>query len=128
MESSAKLKFARVSAQKARLVANLVRGKDVSEAIELLSFTNKKSAPIIRKLVESATANAERKGEASGTEVDVDDLYVETITVDSGPSLRRFRPRARGGVPRLLGRAHLARGAVPRGRGHLLLRQVRGHL
>ena len=58
MESSAKLKFARVSAQKARLVANMVRGKDVSEAIELLTFTNKKSAPIIRKLVESATANA----------------------------------------------------------------------
>ena len=102
MESSAKLKFARVSAQKARLVANLVRGKDVSEAIELLSFTNKKSAPIIRKLVESATANAERKGEASGTEVDVDDLYVETITVDSGPSLRRFRPRARGRATKIL--------------------------
>jgi large subunit ribosomal protein L22 len=56
MESTAKLKYARVSAQKARLVANLVRGKDVEEAIEVLSFTNKKSAPIIRKLVESAVA------------------------------------------------------------------------
>ena len=65
-------------------------------------FTNKKSAPIIRKLVESATANAERKGEASGSEVDVDDLYVETITVDAGPSLRRFRPRARGRATKIL--------------------------
>jgi large subunit ribosomal protein L22 len=102
MESTAKLKFARVSAQKARLVANLVRGKDVAEAIEVLSFTNKKSAPIIRKLVESAVANAEYKSEASGSDLDVDDLYVETITVDAGPGLRRFRPRARGRATRIM--------------------------
>jgi len=102
MESTAKLKFARVSAQKARLVANMVRGKDVAEAIELLSFTNKKSAPIIRKLVESATANAENKNDSSGADLDVDDLFIETITVDAGPSLRRFRPRARGRATKIL--------------------------
>jgi large subunit ribosomal protein L22 len=102
MESTAKLKYARVSAQKARLVANLVRGKDVEEAIEVLSFTNKKSAPIIRKLVESAVANAEVKNASSGAEIDVDDLFVEVITVDAGPSLRRFRPRARGRATKIL--------------------------
>ena len=101
MESSARLRYARVSAQKARLVANLVRGKDVEEAIEVLSFTNKKSAPIIRKLVESAVANAEVKSSA-GADIDVDDLFVETITVDAGPSLRRFRPRARGRATKIL--------------------------
>ena len=102
MESSARLKFVRVSAQKARLVANMVRGMDVDEAIERLSFTHKKSAPIIRKLVESAVANAENKNSASGTDVDVDDLFIETITVDIGPSLRRFRPRARGRATKIL--------------------------
>ena len=102
MESTAKLKYARVSAQKARLVANMVRGKDVEEAIEVLSFTNKKSAPIIRKLVESAVANAEVKNSSAGAEIDVDDLFVEAITVDAGPSLRRFRPRARGRATKIL--------------------------
>ena len=66
MESTAKLRHARVSAQKARLVADLVRGRDVSEAIEILTFTQKKSAPLIRKLVESAVANAEHRAEATG--------------------------------------------------------------
>jgi len=96
MESTAKLSHARVSAQKARLVADLVRGKDVSEAIEILTFTQKKSAPMIRKLVESAIANAENVAENSGQDLDVDDLFVQAITVDEGPSLRRFRPRAQG--------------------------------
>lgn len=96
--STAKLRYCRVSAQKARLVANLVRGLDVSEAIETLSFVDKKSAPIIKKLVESAVANAEQ----SDQEIDIDDLFVETIYVDSGPSLRRFRPRAQGRANRIL--------------------------
>lgn len=102
MESKAKLKYAKVSAQKARLVANLVRGRDVSEAIEILQFTRKKSAPIIRKVVESAMANAEHAAQSSGGELDVDDLYVKTITVDEGPGLRRFRPRAQGRATRVV--------------------------
>lgn len=102
MDSKAKLSYVRVSAQKARLVANLVRGKDVSEAIEVLAFLQKKSAPIIRKLVESAVANAEQAAEREQVELDIDELYVKTICVDSGPSLRRFRPRAQGRATRIL--------------------------
>lgn len=102
MISNAKLKFARVSARKARLVADLVRGRQVSEAIEVLTFTQKKSAPMIKKLVESAVANAEHKAQRDGQHIDVDDLFIESITVDQGPSLRRFRPRAQGRATRIL--------------------------
>ncbi len=102
MESFAVLKFARVSARKARLVADLVRGKDVSQAIEMLAFADKKSAPLIKKLVESAVANAEQAASRSSESLDVDDLFVKTITVDAGPSLRRFRPRAQGRATKVL--------------------------
>lgn len=98
MQGRAVLRFARVSAQKARLVADLVRGVDVPEAIEILSFTRKKSAPLIRKLVESATANAEHSDE----NVDVDELFIKEIFVDGGPTLRRYRPRAQGRATRIL--------------------------
>jgi len=90
MESTATLRFARVSAQKARLVADLVRGKDAEAAIKVLAFLPKKTAPILRKLIESALANAENRS------LDIDRLVVKTVTVDQGPSLRRFRPRAQG--------------------------------
>ncbi len=102
MESKAVLRFARVSARKARLVADLVRGKDVSEAIEALSFTNKKSAPMIRKVVESALANAEVLAKRANEDLDIDDLFIQTIYVDAGPTLRRFRPRAQGRATRIL--------------------------
>lgn len=96
MESKAVLRLARVSPQKARLVADLVRGRDVGEALEILAFTRKKSAVLIKKLVESAIANAEFKAERQNSSLDVDNLYIQSIFVDQGPSLRRFRPRARG--------------------------------
>ena len=102
MESKAILRFVRVSARKARLVADVVRGKDVSEAIELLSFTDKKTAPIIKKLVESAVANAEQAARRSNTDLDIDQLYVKTVLVDQGPTLRRFRPRAQGRATKIL--------------------------
>ena len=102
MESKAVLRFARVSPQKARLVANLVRGRDVSEAIEVLTFTQKKSAPILRKLVESAVANAEVKARRDASDLDIDELYVKTVYVDEGPVLRRFRPRAQGRATRII--------------------------
>jgi len=102
MESFAVLKFARVSARKARLVADLVRGKDVSQAIEMLTFADKKSAPMIKKLVESAVANAEQAANRSADSLDIDDLFVKSITVDAGPSLRRFRPRAQGRATKVL--------------------------
>ncbi len=93
MTSKATLKYARVSPQKARLVANMIRGRDLDQALEMLSFTPKKSAPMIKKLIESAVANAEVR---YGDSLDIDALYVQTITVDQGTSLRRFRPRAQG--------------------------------
>lgn len=91
MEVKASLRFARVGTQKARLVADVVRGKDVNEAIRALTFMGKKSALLIKKLIESAVANAEQK-----QVIDVDNLYVKTILVDQGPSIRRYRPRAQG--------------------------------
>ena len=93
MTSKATLRYARVSPQKARLVANMIRGRDLDQALEMLSFTPKKSAPMIKKLIESAVANAEVR---YGDDLDIDALYVQTITVDQGTSLRRFRPRAQG--------------------------------
>ncbi len=91
MESKASLKYARVGAQKARLVADMVRGKNIDEAVKLLTFVNKKSALIFKKLILSAVANADHK-----KTMDVDSLFVKSIWVDQGPSLKRFRPRAQG--------------------------------
>jgi len=101
MQSRAILRLARVSPQKARLVADLVRGRYVSEALEILTFTPKKSATLIKGLVESAVANAEFKAEQNDARVDIDDLVVAKIFVDQGPTLRRFRPRARGMATRI---------------------------
>jgi large subunit ribosomal protein L22 len=91
MEVKASLNFARIGCQKARLVADVIRGKDVNEAIKSLTFMKQKGAVLIKKLVESAVANAENK-----KTIDIDNLYVKTITVDMGPSMKRFRPRAQG--------------------------------
>jgi large subunit ribosomal protein L22 len=102
MESKAILRYVRVSPRKARLVADLVRGKDVPDAIELLAFTRKKSAPLVKKLIESAVANAEHEAKRATSALDVDDLFVMTIHVDQGPTLRRFRPRAQGRATKVL--------------------------
>jgi large subunit ribosomal protein L22 len=91
MEVKARLKHARVSAQKARLVVDLVRGKDVNDALRVLTFLNKKTALLVKKLIESAVANAGQK-----EVIDVDNLYVKTIYVDQGPMMKRFMPRAQG--------------------------------
>ena len=91
MEVTAKLKYARVGTQKARLVADVVRGQNVNMALKNLTFMKKKSAVLIKKLIESAVANAEHKNV-----IDIDNLYVKKITVDQGPSFKRFRPRAQG--------------------------------
>ena len=89
--SKASLRLARVSAQKARLVADLIRGNDVDEALVKLKYTRKKSARMFEKLVDSAVANAKQMDNS----LDVDSLRIKTIFVDQGPSLKRFRPRAR---------------------------------
>lgn len=91
----AKLRYLRVSARKTRLVVDLVRGKNVDEAINILTFTRRSASEPVRKLIESAVANAEAKN------ANVDRLYVDTIFVDEGPTLRRFRPRAMGRATRI---------------------------
>lgn len=91
MDIKAVAKYIRVSPQKARLVADLVRGKSVSEAVNILRYTSKKSAPLLRKVLDSALANAMQY---DGT--DVDTLFVRDVRVDGGPVLKRISPRAQG--------------------------------
>ncbi|MGE5639050.1 MAG: 50S ribosomal protein L22 [Clostridia bacterium] len=91
METKASLRGARLSAQKGRLVADLIRGKPVDQAINILSYTPKKGAGIIRKVLESAIANAEHNDGA-----DIDALKVKTIHVERGMFLKRFQARAKG--------------------------------
>jgi len=90
MEAKAKLRFTRIAPRKARLVADLIRGKRSEEALNILTFTPKAAARIIIKLLRSAIANATQK------KIDVDRLYVKTIAVDQGPTMKRFMPRALG--------------------------------
>ncbi len=99
METSAKHRYARISAQKARLVADQVRGMPVDKALTLLNFSNKKAAVLVRKVLESAIANAEHNDGA-----DIDELKVSSIFVDQGPSMKRMRARAKGRGNRILKR------------------------
>lgn len=91
METTAIVRNAHISAQKTRLVADLIRGKSVEQALNILTFTPKKAAVIIKKALESAIANAEHNDGA-----DIDELYVTTIYVDKAQSMKRFRARAKG--------------------------------
>lgn len=97
METKAILRGVRLSAQKGRLVADQVRGKPVDQAINILAFSPKRGAQIIRKVVESAIANAEHNDGA-----DIDDLKIKTIYVEEGTSLKRFAARAKGRGNRIL--------------------------
>ena len=100
MEVAAKLKGAKLSAQKARLVADQVRGKQVGEALDVLSFSTKKGALLVRKLLESAIANAEHNEGA-----DVDELSISKIFIDEATTMKRIRPRAKGRADRILKRS-----------------------
>lgn len=91
MEARAKLSYARLSPQKTRLVVDMVRGKGVQDALNILKFSPQKAAAIVSKLVSSAIANAEQKGVS-----DIDRLMIKHISVDQGPVLKRFMPRAQG--------------------------------
>jgi large subunit ribosomal protein L22 len=91
MEVKARLRFARVAPRKARLVADLVRGKRSEEALNILNFTKKASAKILIKLLKSAIANATQK-----KTIDIDRLYVKQIMVDQGPTMKRYQSRALG--------------------------------
>jgi large subunit ribosomal protein L22 len=99
METQAKLYGVRLSAQKGRLVADLIRGRSVEQALNILAFTPKKSAQLIKKVLESAIANAEHNDGA-----DVDELRVSRIDVDQGFALKRFQARAKGRGNRIIKR------------------------
>jgi large subunit ribosomal protein L22 len=96
MEVSARLKGCRISAQKARLVVNQIRGKGVEEALNILAVSNKKFSLPLEKLVRSAVANAEQKNETASAGIDIDNLVVSSINVDEGNSMWRIRARAQG--------------------------------
>lgn len=99
METTAKLRSALVSAQKARLVADQIRGQKVDQALNVLTFSTKKSAHLVKKILESAIANAEHNDGA-----DVDELRVSEIFVDEAMTMKRIRPRAKGRADRIMKR------------------------
>jgi large subunit ribosomal protein L22 len=99
MQTTAKLKHARISAQKGRLVADQIRGLPVEQALNILSFSKKKGAVLVKKVLESAIANAEHNDGA-----DVDELKVSAVSVDEGPTMKRIRARAKGLASRILKR------------------------
>ena len=98
MESTAHLRHLRMSPRKVSLVAALIRGKNVESALNILRFTRRAAAVPVAKLIKSAVANAT---DLSKGQVDVDSLYVKTISVDQGPTARRFMPRAMGRASRI---------------------------
>ncbi len=103
MEVSAKLKHIRISAQKCRLVADQIRGLNVSRAVEILEFSPKRASTIVKKVLDSAIANAEHNEGA-----DIDELKITKIFVDEGATHRRFQPRAKGRACKILKRtSHL---------------------
>jgi len=99
MISQASAKFQRISPRKARVIVNLVRGRDAAEALQLLDFTPKSGAPIVKKLIASALANARQRN----PQVDPDALFISRASVDKGPDshMRRWRPRAMGRATRI---------------------------
>ena len=99
MATVAKLRKARIAPQKVRLIADQIRGLPVDQAINLLTFSSKKAASIVKKVLESAIANAEHNDGA-----DVDELTVSHISVDEGPTMKRWRARARGRAAKILKR------------------------
>jgi len=99
MQALAKLRFARISAQKGRLVADQIRGLPVEQALNVLAFSNKKGAAMLKRILDSAVANAENNEGA-----DVDELKVKAVWVDEGPTMKRIRARAKGRAARILKR------------------------
>lgn len=99
MQTVAKLRYARLSPQKGRLVADQIRGLPVEKALDTLAFSNKKAADLIKKVLDSAIANAENNEGA-----DIDELKVKAVCVDEGPVMKRIQPRAKGRANRIIKR------------------------
>ena len=100
MQALAKLRYAKISAQKARLVADQIRGLSVNQAFDILTFSHKKAGVLIKKVLYSAVANAEYNQGA-----DLEGLKVFRVFVDEGPSLKRIKPRAKGRADRVIKRS-----------------------
>ncbi len=99
MESKAQAKMVRISSRKVKLVIDLIRGKNIGEALAILRLTPRAASPVVTKLVNSAIANAEHN-----YNMDVENLFVKEIYVGEGPTLKRFRPRAQGRASQILKR------------------------
>lgn len=93
-----KRSMVRIAPRKVRLVADLIRGEDVDSALNILQFTNKRAAPVLSKMIETALNNIDQ---SEKLDWDIDDLIVTLATVDEGPTLRRFKPRAQGRATRI---------------------------
>jgi large subunit ribosomal protein L22 len=103
MEATAKLRYLRITPRKVRIVANIIRGQNVGQALSQLAFIEKRAAEPLAKLLRSAVANAEKAAEKdAGVAFDADKLVVKSLMVDQGPSLRRFMPRAMGRAFKIL--------------------------
>ena len=100
MEAIAKARFQRIAVRKARVIANLIRGRNAAEALEMLKFTKKAAAPVVAKLLDSAISNARLKD----ANVDLDRLVIKTVFADKAPDrfMRRWRPRAQGRATRIV--------------------------
>lgn len=100
MQAVAKLRYVRISAQKGRLVADQIRGLPVEQALNILAFSKKKGADLMKKVLDSAIANAENNEGA-----DIDELKVSSVMIDEGPTMKRIRARAKGRAARILKRS-----------------------
>ena len=99
MEAKAQAKMVRISSRKVQLVIDLIRGKNVGEALAILQLTPKAASPMVEKLLRSAIANAEHN-----YNMDTENLYVKEVFVNEGPTLKRIRPRAKGSATQILKR------------------------
>ena len=104
MEAKAQAKYVRCTPMKARRIVNVVRGKRAVEAVNVLRFAPQAAAVPVRKVIESAIANARFKAERDGEHFDENDLFITEVYADAGPTLKRFRPRAQGRAGRILKR------------------------
>ena len=106
MEAKAQARFVRVTPQKARRVVNVIRGKRALDAVDVLRFAPQGAAEPVRKLVESAIANAQYLADQAGERFDAEDLYIQAIYADEGPTMKRIQPRAQGRANRILKRTN----------------------
>src|SRR5215472_4158436 len=127
MEFRAEARFMRVSPQKARLVLDLIRGRRVEDALNTLTFTKKRVAPTIEKLVRSAVENANYLSTEKGMDVDLDNLYVKRAVANDGPRMKRIRPAPMGRAYRYVRRiAHIEIALAERGKNAEALATVVG--